>query len=176
MQPRYEMVKREAERYGVMPVGRKKSAVHSIGFVWHQSDDFASHRHHAVALRFALHHFINAVASGFCSKSVRLIDTCARLRAFNSTPRTSHTAARPTKTGSPSQSVRNADIRRIQIDVVGHQELARAHHCHSRRGCSFGSPTSAAGHDFSSVFAQPFELPSPHVFQVHAVRRVAAAS
>src|SRR5882724_12245391 len=40
---------------------QEKVRRHLDRFFWHQSDDFASHRHHAVALRFALHHFINAV-------------------------------------------------------------------------------------------------------------------
>jgi len=51
------------------------------------------------------------------------MDTCARLRAFNSTPSISHTAARPMKTGSPWRFCSRCRRRCVEIHVVRDQEF-----------------------------------------------------
>ena len=67
--------------------------------------------------------------------------------------------------------VRDADIGGIEIHVVGNQEFPCAHHGYPGRGVQlrFANIRLTVVVLFK-LFAQPFELPAPHVFKIYALR------
>ena len=74
------------------------------------------------------------------------------------------------KTDGLGNLLRDPHVGRVQVHVVGDQELARAHDGYPGGGVHFRltyvrQPVVILLH----FLAQPFELSSPHVFQVHAV-------
>ena len=149
---------------------QKKIRRHLNRFFRNQADDFAPDRHGAVAFRFALHHFIDPVHRRLLE--IRQVDR--HLRQVSRFQFHSHgfDVAQPSRrvTNRFCYFVGDADVRGIQIDIVGHQKFPCSNNRDSRCRVQFrfphiGLPVMIVLH----LFAQSFKLPSPDIFEINPV-------
>ena len=117
---------------------QKKIGGHLEGFLGNQADDFTSHRSSAVAFRFALDHFIYAMHR----RVFEIGEVDGNLREIPRLQGDAHRfdVAQTTggKTNGFGNFVGDGNVRGVEVDVVGDEELARADDGGSRGGMELG--------------------------------------